>query len=659
MKRLLKAFFPWLVFALIIPSFAFGWGEVTRPQLAGTDTGYGADLVGNGVRRVETLAELKTLDVDNIKPRTVYLSDRGGGLWVWDSSNLSVQVAADPQSGLYASGDSGASGAWKRIYSGALYAAWFGAIPDDGLDDTTAINAAIAVAGSAEKTLYVSSGVYRLVGSPGSVVVDLGSYDNWSLVGLGDVVFSFTDHTWGQHNLETSALIRGSGSLGVSAALSANVSQGENSLSVVSASGFAAGDVVMLSDDSTYDDAQPVKKGELLVIKSISGSTVEFDQMIDDDYTTANLAQIQLVNMVENVTLENIHLVGIGRNSVATADGDWGIQLKYYRNSKIINCSAENVDERVFDFTHSLDSVMAGLVVHFPEKGTNTDIQYGLILTGACRGCVVRDSRVYRGKHAYVTSHLQSDRGVPHDNLFVGNQAAGTWDSGFALHESAINTRFERNTATSCYGGFDIRQRGSKVLQNEIYGSTDTAILIRENPQDIVISGNVISGTGAAQNSIWLTDLTTASVIPDNVEISYNRVDGGLIGINIDDDAETATLRTGYRLIGNDIRNTANDGFFIVGRIAAVIADNSLVNIGDYGIYAEGLRYSQISGNRFLNLADDPIDMRDLGGVVSDYNVISDNVMAGYVGFPVNLNGLTGTNNVNRNNDDLGASTPN
>lgn len=61
-----------------------------------------------------------------------FLSEDGRiGLFVWDSSNLSAQVTADPYQGLFvppASAPTGASGAWKRVRSTLdFWASWFGA----------------------------------------------------------------------------------------------------------------------------------------------------------------------------------------------------------------------------------------------------------------------------------------------------------------------------------------------------------------------------------------------------------------------------------------------------------------------------------------------------------------------------------------------------
>ena len=80
-----------------------------------------------------------------------YLKEDGrAGEFLWDSSNLSTEVTADTQSGIYvapASDLTGASGAWVREYSGAVSLSWYGGN----------IHAAILAIGATETTLVIDT----------------------------------------------------------------------------------------------------------------------------------------------------------------------------------------------------------------------------------------------------------------------------------------------------------------------------------------------------------------------------------------------------------------------------------------------------------------------------------------------------------------------
>lgn len=77
-------------------------------------------------------------------------SDRlGGGIFVWQNTDLSAEVASDPQMGIYVppnSDPTGASGAWVRQYEGGVNVEWFGAKGDGVTDDSAALSACFSYA---------------------------------------------------------------------------------------------------------------------------------------------------------------------------------------------------------------------------------------------------------------------------------------------------------------------------------------------------------------------------------------------------------------------------------------------------------------------------------------------------------------------------------
>ena len=106
-----------------------------------------------------------------------YLAEAGrAGAFVFEASDLSAKVAADPTQAIYiplASDASGASGAWIRRFDGPVNVRWFGAKGDGASNDGPAFLAAIAYldatkltggfgygAGSGE--LFVPAGHYYL-----------------------------------------------------------------------------------------------------------------------------------------------------------------------------------------------------------------------------------------------------------------------------------------------------------------------------------------------------------------------------------------------------------------------------------------------------------------------------------------------------------------
>lgn len=107
-----------------------------------------ADLASsNGVSKVGNAVQYRTsranLAAASTTPNVAILTGTSGGRFVWDSSNLSAQVTADPQQGLYIppTGGNGSTGAWVRQFDGtALMVPWFGS------DASIATQAAISLA---------------------------------------------------------------------------------------------------------------------------------------------------------------------------------------------------------------------------------------------------------------------------------------------------------------------------------------------------------------------------------------------------------------------------------------------------------------------------------------------------------------------------------
>lgn len=114
---------------------------------------------------------------DTTRPAFLF-EQRREGLFAFDPSDRSAEVALDPLQGVYvapSSEPSGASGAWVRRYAGPVIVSWFGAVGDAATDDHAAVQAAMDLVVPNWGSVLVPSGTFlvsRPLAIPDGVVLE-------------------------------------------------------------------------------------------------------------------------------------------------------------------------------------------------------------------------------------------------------------------------------------------------------------------------------------------------------------------------------------------------------------------------------------------------------------------------------------------------------
>jgi hypothetical protein len=169
---------------------------------------------------VATITDLKAVAIPTGNDKVRYLTQAGReGTFVFDSSNLSTKVTADPRNGIYvapASASTGASGAWVRHPGIDTYiqANWFGMAVDNVTNDSPAIQAAVTLAnalatpnftgyGTASPTIQLpQGGIYAatkisLGGALGAITSSVRLIGEHSGYGRSATVLRFPANTTG------------------------------------------------------------------------------------------------------------------------------------------------------------------------------------------------------------------------------------------------------------------------------------------------------------------------------------------------------------------------------------------------------------------------------------------------------------------------------
>lgn len=127
-------------------------------------------ITDSNIIPVATRAELSTT-INPVNNTTRFLTESGReGTFVFSSANLSAQVAADPQQGIYvapALDTTGASGAWVRKYQGKIKAEWAGLVGDNATDNATALQNLINLRASEQAAgIEFGPGTFRYTVAP-------------------------------------------------------------------------------------------------------------------------------------------------------------------------------------------------------------------------------------------------------------------------------------------------------------------------------------------------------------------------------------------------------------------------------------------------------------------------------------------------------------
>lgn len=116
------------------PNFAPADNSVTNAKLTAV----------HSLALSHTVADRTALKaLDTARYNVAFVQGLSGGLFVWDSSDLSTEVAADTQEGIYVSSGDGSSGAWVRYVDKRYDPRWFGAVGDNSTVNTDAIQGVV------------------------------------------------------------------------------------------------------------------------------------------------------------------------------------------------------------------------------------------------------------------------------------------------------------------------------------------------------------------------------------------------------------------------------------------------------------------------------------------------------------------------------------
>lgn len=338
------------------------------------------------------------------------IGDGGDGRWIF--------VAASTETtnlGTISATDEGGTGRWKREFSGALNLLWFG-IDGTLAGDTLAHDSACTVLEANGGALYIPGGRTYFFNNNNSFTKSVEIY------GDGDSTnIDLTDATFSGNTL-----YKFSGSIAQIEELSVSPTEGDTSLTFVSAPSLSVGDVFIIFNptNSSYSGFRTTYfEGEYCKVVNVTASVVKLDRPLYSGYTAAN---VDIYKMTSPSPLV--------RDMKIAGDVSTGlIEFELCINPKAIDLTMDHLNNSLILY----DRCFGGGTTRL--KGSNIGDggdDYGINIAN-CQDVMTYDSNVYGRRHAINRGGGSAIGSVPprncnsYDTTYRNDRASGVPSSDF------------------------------------------------------------------------------------------------------------------------------------------------------------------------------------------------------------------------------------
>lgn len=452
----------------------------------------------------------------------------------------------------------------------------------DGSDDNVEIQAAIdAVVAGGGGTVFVKAATYSLTAS-----LTLTS-SNVRIIGEG----------MGATNLvcaasvtgDTPAIAVGNGATGSDRFLTTSTAVGNSSITMSSANAATlnVGDWLLLKSNRQVDSENSSKfAGELHYVTAIDpgAGVVSVNDVIHDAYLTSDSARVCQINMISNVTLQDMSVTTRAPSSALTAGF---INFRFVENLQVTRIEMHHAFHSM-QLRSCINSKVSDCYIHHINDVTPPQRErYGIWIAAASQNIAVDGCRFAQCRHGvtFGTNSGINGNGIQRSVTVSNCVSMQTDTSHYDTHEPCDGISFVNCAAI---GGMP-------------FGGSGAAVGFQSRGKNVTISGCVIKDIPGRGIMLFRT-ASTGTIVTGNTITNITRAgasDG--IGIFFDSAGPSRHIITNNVIRDCDSRAISAAGGSSDILIANNLIDNCPATVPGASVFLSDAQRISIAGNKIIN----------------------------------------------------------
>jgi hypothetical protein len=351
--------------------------------------------------------------------------------------------------------------------------------------------------------------------------------------------------------------------------LTSNVTKGTRTIPVTDASGYAAGDTLVLLSNKVWPWSDRLStQGELVQIASKASNTLTLREPIDDTYLTADGALTRKLLVVEGFHLEGVTI----RNAAPASHSNGAVRLRGYRGITIKDVIFRDLDGYAVMLNTCEDfNVDHANFYDLNDNATAGRYTYGVVAFNATRNGRVENSFMSGGRHLFSCgSDIGQDStgagGIPRHITVAHCQATRMTNACFDSHPEGDQIDFfDCHAYQTLAWGLTVRSPNSSAVACTVNENLGAAFWLRSDYIKVkdcssrrARTGTIISTAGDPGSSYSGQGLRIGegpTLPPDNADVS-----GFVVDDSDSDGVYIGTLSDQHTFNGLTIRRAGQAG---------------------------------------------------------------------------------------------------